>query len=341
MFEPRYTITPALLETIKQATLLVHRLNQRAVPAVRLAALYAEALATATWASTTIEGNPLPITEVKRLLKSQPAHLRESEREVLNYNDTLRWLHDHTSTTFDSALLQRIHRGVMAGLLPDHQVGAWRKQPVVIYEPASGETRYLPPDWQDVPALMDGLVAWAQANRATLDPLILAGLFHKQFVIVHPFMDGNGRSARLATKILLAGLGLNTFRLLSFENYYNRNVRRYFDAVGVRGNYYDIASGLEFTPWLQYFADGVLDELLRLEKTLAEHAASPDTQLAAHHRAILDWINTHGFITDRDYSRLTERAKSTRALDFRKLIGLGLIERRGQGRRVHYVRREA
>jgi hypothetical protein len=123
------------------------------------------------------------------------------------------------------------------------------------------------------------------------------------------------------------------------ENYYNQNVRRYFQQVGVFGSYYDLVEALDFTPWLEYFAEGILDELLRVEKELARRQATPATTLQAHHQLILDYLDEHGFITDKEYARLTERAKATRTLDFNRLIELGLIVRQGQGRGVYYQRR--
>ena len=62
----------------------------------------------------------------------------------------------------------------------------------------------------------------------------------------------------------------------------------------------------------------------------------PDTALQSYHEAILAHIDAHGFITDKDYARLTDRAKATRALDFKKLLEMGLIERKGQGRGTYY-----
>ena len=171
---------------------------------------------------------------------------------------------------------------------------------------------------------------------------MLAGIFHKQFVIIHPFVDGNGRTARLATNILLARLGVNLFPLLSFENYYNQNVTRYFQMVGLFGDYYELAPTIDFTPWLEYFAEGILDELRRLSDQLeqqARHQKTPQTSLTSYHKQILDYIDEHGFITDKVYAGLTERAKATRSLDFRKLIELGLIERMGRGRNTYYRRR--
>ena len=114
--------------------------------------------------------------------------------------------------------------------------------------------------------------------------MILAGIFHKEFVIIHPFVDGNGRTARLATKVLLAKMGLNTFNLFSFENYYNQNVTKYFQEVGLAGNYYDIKDQVDFTPWLEYFTDGIIDELLRVEKELEKETISPDTALREYHK---------------------------------------------------------
>jgi Fic family protein len=290
-FTPRYTVSPPLLDSIKRIAVLAHDLNRQAVSAVVFAELQAEAAAVSTFASTSIEGNPLSLTEVKRLLKQQPDHLRQSEREVLNYNQTLAELNDMSEVPLTGGLVLRIHRGVMQALLPDHQVGRWRREPVVVRDPRSGAVVYLPPDAVDVPSLMEELVAFVQANRAALDPILLAGLVHKQLVAIHPFIDGNGRTTRLLTAHLLADMGLNTFSLFSFENYYNRDVTRYFRNVGLYGNYYELAAELDFTAWLEYFAGGVLDELLRVQKTLAERESTPETALQPYHLLILEIIH--------------------------------------------------
>lgn len=87
-------------------------------------------------------------------------------------------------------------------------------------------------------------------------------------VLIHPFMDGNGRTARLTTKVLLSDLGLDTFNLFSFENYYNQDVVQYFATVGEYGEYYELAPQMGFTNWLEYFTDGIIHELLRVQKLL-------------------------------------------------------------------------
>lgn len=337
-FAPLYAISPPLLDMIKRIGVLTHELNQKAVPGVVLMELQSEARAVSTYASTSIEGNPLPLTEVKRLLKQRPAQIRQSEREVLNYNRVLSDLNQRLDAPFTVDLIHQVQAGIMADLLPSHQLGQWRQEAVVVYDPRDKEIVYLPPNYEDVPALMDALVAFVQGNQGRLDPLLLAGLFHKQMVVIHPFMDGNGRTTRLITKMLLAGLGLNTFNLFSFENYYNQNVSHYFQHVGLFGDYYALTPQLDFTPWLIYFAEGILDELLRVQKQLERSQLSPATRLESYHQQILDYIDQYGFITDRDYAQITDRAKATRTLDFNKLIALGLIIRQGKGRSTHYRR---
>jgi Fic family protein len=337
-FQPIFHISPLLLERIKQIAVLVHELNKRVVPDIILTQIQAEARAVSTYASTSIEGNPLPLTEVKRLLKKHPDHLRQSEQEIINYNQVLTDLGAQPEWQVTKALLLQIHQGVTKQLLPAHQSSRFRQEPVVVHDPRTGEVVYLPPDHGDVESLIDVLLAFVEANQDKLDPLLLAGILHKQLVVIHPFVDGNGRTARLASKILLARLGLNLFNLFSFENYYNQNVTRYFEHVGLSGNYYDLVEAIDFTPWLEYFAGGILDELLRVQKVIEKKQASPATTLKSYHQQILDTIDSQGFITDQDYARLTDRAKATRTKDFNHLIALGLIVRHGRGRSTHYRR---
>jgi len=233
-------------------------------------------------------------------------------------------------------LILRIQKQVVNGLLPASQSGHLRTEPVVVNDPRTGNVVYLPPDAKDVPSLVTALLDYVARAQANIDPLIGAGIFHKQFVLIHPFIDGNGRTTRLATKVLLAALGLNTFNLFSFENYYNRNVTKYFQTVGEFGDYYEQADKTDFTNWLEYFTEGIIDELLRVEQLLPK-ALTPETALQPHHQVILDIIKEKGFVTDRDYAARTDRAKATRTLDFQKLVDIGIIERRGQKRGTYYV----
>ena len=281
----------------------------------------------------------MPLTDVKQILKTQPQILRNSEQEVINYNEALIHLNKDihaNSIKFNQNLILSIHKKVVYKLVPTYRLGKLRLEPVFVNNPKTGKPIYWPPDHKDLPELIDDLIDFVNKNRGKIDPLIIAGIFHKQFVIIHPFMDGNGRTTRLLTKVILADMDLDTFNLFSFENYYNRNVASYFCNVGVLGNYYDLLDYSNFTNWLEYFTGGIIDELLRVKKILAEISISPKTDLLDYHKNILEFIEKKGFIKDKDYSKLTERAKATRSLDFKKLIEMGLIERKGKGKAAYY-----
>lgn len=339
MFKPKYEITHALLDNIKRVTSLTQALNQRRFPHTVLLELQKDAEAVSSFASTSIEGNPLPLTDVKRIIKNKPQNIRDSEREVLNYNGALKEINGKLGSgtiPVTLTLILQIHKQVTNKLLPASQSGKLRLDPVFVNDPRSGTTIYWPPDAADVPALVKDLILFVETNITRIDPLILAGLFHKQMVVIHPFMDGNGRTTRLLTKILLANMGLNTFNLFSFENYYNQNVTRYFQTVGARGNYYEIASGIDFSPWLEYFTGGIIDELLRVEKILPRSSKGPQDEVKPYHQQILDFIKDKGYITDKDYAGLVNRARPTRRLDFNKLIEMGLIKREGKGKNTYY-----
>lgn len=343
MFQQYYLITDLLLANIKRINGLIYELNNNRFPNLVLLELERSAREVSTYASTSIEGNPLPLTEVKKILKTTPAHIRTSEREILNYNHSLLYLDEKIKTDqvrLSLGLILEVQKQVTNGLLSKNQSGKLRQIPVVVNDPRIRKTVYLPPDIQDVKYLIEDLVEFVNCNQGEIDPLILAGIFHKQMVLIHPFTDGNGRTTRLMTKILLAQMGLNTFNLFSFENYYNQNVTKYFQTVGEFGNYYDLVNRINFTPWLEYFTEGIIDELLRVQKLLPEVGVNPETTLEKHHLKMFAYIKEKNFITDRDYAKLVDRAKATRTLDFQKLLDLKLIERKGKGKATYYVLKE-
>ena len=342
-FNPKYAITDKLLAQVKRVNLLVNQLNNNRFPNVVIVEFEKIAREVSTFASTSIEGNPLPLTEVKRVIKSKPANIRDSEKEVLNYNKALQELNEKLkkaklNLTLD--LILKIQGQITKGLLPKSESGYLRRKPVVVNDPISGDVVFQPPDHQDAGNLIEDLLNFVIENKKEIDPLILAGIFHKQMVIIHPFMDGNGRATRLATKVLLVEMRLNTFNLFSFENFYNKNVTKYFQTVGEFGNYYELVDKIDFTPWLEYFTEGIIDELLRVQKLMPNIGLTPSTQLEPYHQAIIKYISDNGFIRDRDYAKLTDRAKATRALDFQKLLDLKMIEREGKGRSTYYVLKE-
>ncbi len=342
MFNPKFNITNKLLSNIKEIGSVITELNNRRFSNLVLVKMERRAREVSSYASTSIEGNPLPLTDVKRLIKTDPKNVRDSEKEVLNYNNTLKKINKdlkNDNIHFSLDLILEIHKGVINGLLPDYDIGKIRKRPVFVNNPALRKMVYLPPNHSDVPNLINELVTFVKSKNSEIDPIILAGIFHKQLALIHPFIDGNGRTTRLLTKILLAEMGLNTFNLFSFENYYNKNVTKYFQFVGELGNYYEISKNVDFTNWLEYFTDGIIDELLRVKKILSIQI-DPKNVIYSYDQKILDFIEKNGFIKNSDYAKLIKRSKAMRVLDLDRLIKMGLIVRRAKGKATYYILKE-
>jgi Fic family protein len=339
MWQPKYSIHNRLLRTIREIGETIGTIKSRHLSSSRLARLEIDARALSSYASTSIEGNPLPLTDVKRLIKRKPEQIRDTEREVLNYNLALEWVRDQVSNNQfkpTTKTFETIQGMVVDGLMENpFDVGHLRKKPVVVRDPRSiDDIIFMPPDHGDVAGLCDELFAFVEKNQTELDPMLLAGVFHKQAVIIHPFMDGNGRSTRLMTSAILGMAGMDFYSIFSFEAYYNRNVTRYFRMVGEVGDYYELKDEIDFSNWLEYFAEGVLDELKRVQKSLPEQPQ----RLESHHQLILTHIETNGSITQREYGAISDRSLAARKKDFAKLVELGLIQMEGSGRSVYYVK---
>lgn len=341
-WQPQYIISNKLLLTIREIGESIGEIKAQHLTHAALAKLEINARELSSYASTSIEGNPLPLTDVKRLLKTHKETIRDTERDVLNYNGALQTLYKSVRKNhfeLNVKTLEAVQGQVVDGLMdnPSHY-GALRQDPVIIRNPRKiDEVVFIPPDAKDVRQLTGDLMDFINQNIGEIDPVILAGIFHRQNVIIHPFIDGNGRTTRLLTTAILGKAGLDLFEIFSFEDYYNRNITRYFKAVGLEGDYYDLKNNVDFTAWLEYFADGILDELRRVIKILLTQSI-PQLRLEPHHQQILDYIDKRGSITQREYGAITKRSLAARKLDFEKLIQLNLIEAKGVGRGTYYVR---
>lgn len=337
MFRPFFNLNSQLLDNIVRIKNIIQELNDTKFSEVVIASFEKDSYAVSAFASTSIEGNPIPLTDVKRLLKQSPQQVRDTEREVLNYNKALHFLNDQivSKKKVDNELIRKIQSIVIDELIDKQNIGKFRKQPVVVNNPKKRQIAYIPPDAKDVNILMTELTDYLTKEERNIDPLILAGIFHKQFVIIHPFIDGNGRTTRLVTKYLLAKMGLDTFKLFSFENYYNNNVTKYFAKVGVLGDYYEIKDNVDFTDWLVYFTEGIIDELLRVQKLLQN--TNTVIRIENHEKIILEYIKNNGSISKSEYDQITDRKRSTQILDFKRLVNKGLIVREKKSKSTYYI----
>ena len=103
--------------------------------------------------------------------------------------------------------------------------------------------------------------------------------------------------------------------------------------VGEQGDFYDLRDDLDFTPWLEYFAEGILDELLRVQQQLERRPV----RLEPHHQQIIDYLLQHGALAQRELSQISTRSLPSRKKDLTFLVEQGLIRPKGSGRSRYYV----
>ncbi len=105
---------------------------------------------------------------------------------------------------------------------------------------------------------MQGMVQWINESRDVPCPLV-AGIAHYQFATIHPYYDGNGRTARLLTTFILHLGGYDLKGLYSLEEYYARNLGSYYEAISIdeSHNYYLGRAEADITKWVEYFIEGM------------------------------------------------------------------------------------
>lgn len=160
-----------------------------------------------TYNSNAIEGNSLTLRETYLVLhegmtiKGKPL---KDHLEAKDHKEALDFLYDLISQeryTISEHLIRQLHQLVVRETEKEW-AGKYRMGSVMI-----GGADHTPPDAVDVPRQMDGLIRWLRKNEKQLHPVELAALFHHMFVYIHPFFDGNGRTARLVMNVILMRYG--------------------------------------------------------------------------------------------------------------------------------------
>jgi Fic family protein len=226
-----------------------------AVEALRL-----QARIRSTHFSTRIEGNRLALQEAEQVILDGKAFQgRERDTlEVQHYFQALQqveaWVDSRAEITEER--ICKLHALIYSGKRA--RPSPYRDGQNVIYDSAGGIV-YLPPEARDVPVLIAELGGWIKEGEKSLPVPVIAGMAHYQFVTIHPFFDGNGRTARaLATWILYRG-GYDLGRFYTLEEFYARDLDGYYAALVTHPhhNYYEGRADADLTGWLAYFLKGM------------------------------------------------------------------------------------
>ena len=213
-----------------------------------------------SYASNKIEGNPLTEAQANEAMeRDEHKHFLKPEQEVRNYFLALNLLEEKLKAKepFSKELLLEVQAMVEKGASKE-KIGLRGEMPAgmlfAVYDSESGNPEYIPPEYTEIPVLLDELVEYV--NTTDDHPLIIAAVVHYQLVTIHPFEDGNGRTARLMSGYILDLLGYGFNGIGSLEEYFAYDPDEYYASLqmGLPALYY---SGRENPPhpeiWINYF----------------------------------------------------------------------------------------
>lgn len=309
MFTPRIQISPKLSKALMEIEACREAVSSLPVSVTLLDSLRKSARLISTHYSTQIEGNRLTQEQVREVVLEGgvfPNRDRD-QREVRDYYRALDYVDRIISDrgTLTEHQIQTIHGFVMFGR---EKATPYRDGQNVIRDSVSGGIVYMPPEAKDVPQLMTELVQWIDGERTSnlLPVPIMAGLAHYQFATIHPYYDGNGRTARLVTNLLLHMSGYGLKGIYSLEEYYARDLGAYYGAlsVGPSHNYYLGREEADLSDWVEYFCFGMADafSVVRAKATEAAQRQEPDQinvlgKLDARQRQVVMLFETDSTIT--------------------------------------------
>lgn len=316
-FIERQPITHNLLRTIRQIAEYKGKqdLFKEQSPQV-LETLRQTAIIQSTESSNRIEGVTAPLERIKELVAKKTTPRNRSEQEIAGYRDVLNAIHaDHTDIPVTTGVVLQFHRDLYQ-FLPG-EGGKWK--------PADNEITETQPDgtkiirFKPVPAhqtrdAMEDLHKrfnnlWQSGE---IEPLLLICTYVLDFLCIHPFLDGNGRMARLLTLLLLYKAGYEVGRYISLEKMVEETKESYYDTL------YAASQGWHETqhsllPWWEYFL-GVM--LLGVYQEFERRVGLVTTGRGTKTAMVLDGLKR--FVGDFTIRDLQERCPN---------VGIDLIRR--------------
>lgn len=347
-FEPQFEITPAITRALLRIERAAQEIADLPVTPTLLATLRETARLTQTHYSTMIEGNRLTQEQVEDVVKRAehfPGRERD-EAEVKGYYVALEEVEKLAAigVPISEKDVARLHALVMGRGSKRVKPTPYRDGQNVIRESGNGNIVYLPPESKDVGPLMSGLVEWVEKNDELPCPL-LAGITHYQYATIHAYYDGNGRTARLLTTLILHLGGYGFKGIYSLEEYYARNLSDYYIAlnVGPSYNYYDRRAEADITGWIDYFCNGMAEACESVVDQARRHRATPDQfeelrRLDPKQRKALDLFRKREEIVSKDVEGLFGYQPRTARALCRKWVDLGFLEMVDPSRRARRYR---
>lgn len=348
MFEPQYRITDKIITQLTQIAEARVVISRAKILTQQEISLRRQALIRMTQSSTAIEGNRLNIHQVRALAANKKIDAPERDiYEVQNYLAAMRFIEKSVDAKkpIDEKLFLHVHGLVTHKTLPEDQSGIYRRGPVYVVRRQIGfhdEILYTGPDAIFVPLLITDLIEWIdKSEKKYIHPVLVAGITHHEIAAIHPFNDGNGRTARAVATLVLYKQGYDFRKLFALEDYYNRDRPAYYSAIN-SGDKYDERRE-DLTRWLEYFVTGVAEEIGSVKQRIVSLSAkgigkSVQTQvlLDKNQVTIIDFLEQMGRIATSDVVDILKCPRRTAQLHLHRLKKLKMIRSIGKGRATYY-----
>lgn len=349
MLTPKYAITSTILSRIAEIAEIKAAVERSRVLPLNEAQLRRQAILRMAYTSTSIEGNRLAQFEVGKVSEGKSVKAPQKDiLEVENYLNGLKLLDVLSKTKKDISVDEvfKVHKTIINGLVDKEKIGKIRPSDIYILDDLGGGKemlRFKGPPAEKVGTLLGDLLDWLKkARKEDVHPIIISGIFHLEFVSIHPFTDGNGRVARLLTQLLLYRLGWDFRKIIVLDDYYNQNRLAYYNAEHQEeGKEY--VQGREFTNWLEYFTTGFLVEarkVLENIQSIGYGKISKKSEQIFLDRAeiqIMDFLTTMGRIISDDVSDILKLTKRSAQLKLKGLVEKKLILSQGKGPSTYYI----
>lgn len=247
--------------------------------------------------SLAIEANSLSFNQVKDVINDRTIIGPQKEiQEVKNAYKAYEMINDVNPYSISD--LKKIH-GVMTYLIVNES-GDFRKGNEGVFD-ENGNCIHICPSPEQVNVLMNQLFDWMKRRKSDIHPLILSSVFHYEFVFIHPFEDGNGRTARLWQNVILSGWkGL--FEYLPIESALKKYQNGYYKAIADCNKNGDCTIFIEF---MLKMIDEVLEELINTSSV-------PITEKAININKLLDVMEYNVPMTANEImNKLGIRSKET------------------------------
>jgi Fic family protein len=345
MFTPSYTITNKILSNIAKIEAAEEVIRHSPLLPLWEKQFKEDAIVRSAYHGTHIEGNKLHKDEAKDVLLGKDVLGRPRDiQEVINYRKVIEFIDEEAKRHIDKItemLVKKLHRIIVEKILPQDQSGEYRNKQVVVRNSQTGEVTFRPPPPIEVPFLMREFLYWMNRDdRQDIHPVLKAGIVHHELVRIHPFLDGNGRVARvLATLILFLG-GYDIRRFFSLEEYYDKDAVVYYQNL-------QKASAGDLTSWLEYFTYGgsvefekIKEKILKLSKDvkLKERFGGQQIYLTERQIKIIEYIQEIGYLQNQSFSTIFPDISEDSVLrDIQDLTKKGLLKKVGSTKAARYV----